>query len=114
MPPRKNPLKLNALQLRTLTLLQALAALPDFAEPDAESGGMRIRALPHIHGDHFHVGNHVVLARDATGLDNPAVWVALTRKGLIRPYADGSYAVTPDGMAYDTGMREAILHGSDH
>ena len=40
--------------------------------------------------------------------------VALTRKGLIRPYADGSYAVTPDGMAYDTGMREAILHGSDH
>jgi len=107
-------LKLNNLQLKTLTLLQAIAALPDFAEPDPETGGARIRRLPHAHGDHFHVGPYAVLARDATGLDNPAVWTALMRKGLIASYEDGSYAVTPQGMQYDTGMREAILHGSDH
>lgn len=114
MPPRTNPLKLNNLQLKTLTLLQAIAALPDFAEPDAETGGARIRRLPHAHGDHFHIGHHAVAARDATGLHIPAVLVALTRKGLVRPYEDGSYAVTSEGMAYDTGLREAILHGSDH
>jgi hypothetical protein len=28
MPPKQNPLKLNPLQLRTLTLLQALAGVP--------------------------------------------------------------------------------------
>ena len=29
MPPKRNPLGLNPLQLKTLTLLQALARLPD-------------------------------------------------------------------------------------
>ena len=114
MPPKQNPLKLNTLQLKTLTLLQAIASQPEFAEPDAESGGARIRRLPHAHGDHFHIGRQAVMSRDATGLDNPGVWAALTRKGLVRTHEDGSYALTPEALAYDTGMREAILHGSDH
>ena len=114
MPPRANPLKLNSLQLKTLTLLQAVAAQPEFAEADPTTGEMRIRRLPHPHGDHFHIGRHAVMTRDASGLDNPSVWAALTRKGLVRTYEDGSYAVTEDGLSYETGMRNTILHGSDH
>ena len=113
MPPRNNPLKLNPLQLKTLTLLQAVAEQPDLAEPDPV-GGTRIRRLPHAHGDHFHIGRYAVSARDATGLDNPAVWAALTRKGLLRTYEDGSYALTEAALAYHTGLRHTILHGSDH
>src|SRR2546421_5475831 len=36
MAPKKNPLNLNALQLRTLTLLQQLARLPDYSRPGEE------------------------------------------------------------------------------
>ena len=113
MPNKKNPLKLNPLQLKTLTLLQEIARQPSLSEPDAESGEVRIRALPHAHGNHFHLGDYVVSARDATGLSNPAVWAALARKGLVRD-EPGAYAVTKDGIAYDTGLREEILHGADH
>ena len=113
MPPKSNPLKLNTLQLKTLTLLQTIAAQPEFAEPDPD-GGMRIRRLPHAHGDHFHIGHQAVMTRDASGLNNTSVWAALTRKGLVRTKDDGSYAMTEDGMAYETGMRDALLHGSDH
>ena len=38
MAPRHNPLGLNALQLKTLTLLQQLARLPDFSRPGEEPG----------------------------------------------------------------------------
>lgn len=113
MPPKTNPLKLNNLQLKTLTLLQAVAAQPEFAEPDPE-GGMRIRSLPHAHGNHFHIGQKAVMTRDASGLDNPGVWSALTRKGLVRTHADGSYALSAEAMTYETGLRDTILHGSDH
>jgi hypothetical protein len=34
MPPKRNPLNLNALQLKTLTLLQELARLTDYSRPD--------------------------------------------------------------------------------
>ena len=91
MPPKSNPLKLNALQLRTLTLLQGLASLPDSAQRDA-GGEITITRFPQAHGDHFHLGNAVVAAKDATGLYNEAVWNALARKGLARTdwlrYAD--------------------------
>ncbi len=113
MPPKKNPLGLNKLQLKTLTLLQELAKDPAHAVavPD---GGIRIDQLPHPHGDHFHVGRAVVLAADATGLSNEAVWVALERKGLARSLHPLAVVLTPAGLAYDTGMRGAILHGADH
>jgi hypothetical protein len=108
MPPRKNPLNLNALQLKTLTLLQELARLPDYSRPGEEPDSALITGLPHAHGDHFHLGEALVASRDATGLRNPAVWAALERKGLIRSLPDCA-VLTPRGLGYDTGLREAIL-----
>lgn len=111
MPPKKkNPLNLNPLQLKTLTLLQALAQLPDHAQPGAEPGTIRVGNLPHPHGDHFHVGDAAVAARDATGLGNPAVWVALERKGLIKSAFPWEALLTAEGLAYDTGLRDSLLH----
>src|ERR1700683_4317240 len=111
MPPKRNPLNLNALQLKTLTLLQALAALPD-AKPGAEEGSVTLTSLPDPHGDHFHLGDAIVAARDATGLRNPAVWTALERKDLVKTQFPQSATLLPAGRDYDTGLREAILHRS--
>ena len=49
MPPKKNPLNLNPLQLKTLTLMQYLATLA--GQPTAE--GVELNDFPHPHGDHF-------------------------------------------------------------
>ena len=110
MTSKKNPLNLNALQLRTLTLMQALARLDAFAAPAQEPGHVLISAMPHAHGDHFHVGDAVVAARDATGLYNEAVWTVLQRKGLIRSLFPQAAIVTPEGLAYETGLADQILH----
>ena len=56
----------------------------------------------------------VVATRDASGLRNPAVWVALERKGLIRSMYPHGAVVTPLGLDYETGLREVILHMSGH
>ena len=64
MPTKKNPLSLNALQLKTLTLLQELARLPEYSRPGEEPGSVVVR-LPYPHGDHFHLGGAVVATRDA-------------------------------------------------
>ena len=108
MPPKKNPLNLNALQLRTLTLLQELAHLADYSRP-GEAGSFVITSLPLPHGDHFHLGEAVVASRDATGLRNPAVWAALERKGLLRSLPD-HVILTALGVGYETGLRDAIVH----
>ena len=108
MPPKRNPLNLNPLQLKTLTLLQELATLVGTPAPE-DAGGIAISEFPHPHGDHFHLGEAVVAARDATGLRNPAVWAALQRKGLVRPKQD-AMILTSLGQHYDTGMHDAILH----
>jgi hypothetical protein len=110
MPPRRNPLQLNALQLKTLTLLQELAGLPAYSAPAEAPGEIAIAGLPQLHGDHFHLGDAVVASRDATGLHNPAVWAALERKGLVRSLPRGGAALTPLGLDYPTGLRAAILH----
>ena len=112
MPPKKNPLGLNALQLKTLTLLQELAHITGNSE-SAEASGIAVRR-PDPHGDHFHLGDAVVATRDATGLRNPAVWAALERKGLIRSMYPHGAIVTPLGLDYETGLRETILHKSGH
>ncbi|HZH27680.1 MAG TPA: hypothetical protein VEY95_10920 [Azospirillaceae bacterium] len=112
MAVKKNPLGLNPLQLKTLTLLQELARLPDHGEP--VDGGVRVTNLPQPHGDHFHLGPSVVLARDATGLHNPAPWAVLERKGLIQSRFPNGAVVTEAGLAYDTGLRDQILHRSGH
>ena len=113
MPPKANPAKLNPLQLRTLTLLQVLAQLPQAARAE-DDGHIAITAFPHAHGDHFHLGDAMVDAADATGLFNEAVWHALERKGLAR--ADWPHRITllPEGQTYDTGLADEILHRGGH
>jgi len=114
MTPKKNPLNLNPLQLRTLALLQALARIPGHARPADEDGALLVGNLPRPHGDHFHLGDAVVMTRDATGLHNQAVWVALERKRLIKSFFPDGAAVTAAGLAYETGVDGAILHRADH
>ncbi len=114
MPPKRNPLKLNALQLKTLAILQELAELPDCGRPDAASGGTVLAYLPQPHGDHFHLGENGVLASNATGLRNPAVWRALARKGLVGPDIPDALMVTAQGLAYETGVRDKVIMRPDH
>ncbi len=113
MPPRHNPLGLNPLQLKTLTLLQELAQLPDYAKPGPDQGTIELVRLPYPHGDHFHIGEAVVASRDATGLRNPSVWAALERKGLVRS-TPPTALVTEHGLEYDTGLTDKILYRADH
>jgi hypothetical protein len=111
--PKRNPLNLNPLQLKTLTLLQHLAGVAGSTPVDGGEG-VEITRLPQPHGDHFHLGDATVLSRDANGLGNEAVWVALARKGLIRSAYPASLVVTPAGLDYDTGLADQILHRADH
>jgi LmbE family N-acetylglucosaminyl deacetylase len=113
MAAKRNPLNLNPLQLKTLTLLQALALLPD-APAGEEAGSVILTSLPDPHGDHFHLGEAVVAARDATGLRNPAVWAALERKGLVKTQFPQSATLLAAGRDYDTGLKDAILHRTGH
>jgi hypothetical protein len=113
MPAKKNPLNLNALQLRTLTLLQELAHLGNFSRPGEEPGSFVISRLPLPHGDHFHLGEAVVASHDATGLRNPAVWTALERRGLVRSLPD-RVVLTALGVGYNTGLRDAVIHRRTH
>jgi hypothetical protein len=110
MPLKRNPLHLNALQLKTLTLLQALAELDGHIVRKDADGTVVVSGIPAPHGDHFHLGNAVVASKDATGLGNPAAWTALERKGLIKSFFPQGAAITPDGQAYDTGLKDVILH----
>ena len=113
MPPKRNPLNLNPLQLKTLTLLQALARLPAHARA-VDGGAVIVSNLPDPHGDHFHLGEAIVASRDASGLANEGAWAALERKGLIKAMFPVAAVLTPEGVAYDTGLREQILHRGHH
>lgn len=114
MPPKKNPLKLNKLQLRTLALAQVMCGEPSMARRDEASGEATIFSLPHAHGDHMHVGQFVVSAREASGLTNQAVWNALSRKGLARLDSAVEITITAQGLDYDTGLADRFLAPSDH
>jgi hypothetical protein len=109
-----NPKKLNPLQAKTLTILQVLAVDDGAAQRDPQTGRPFITNFPSPHGHHFHVGPHVVSSADATGLRNEAVWVALERKGLAESRPPFGIVLTEEGMAYDTGLKAKIFHGSDH
>ncbi len=111
---KHNPLKLNALQLKTLTLLQQMARSPNHAQPGDEAGSVFVSNFPAAHGDHFHIGDAVVLARDASGLSNPNVFAVLERKGLLRSMHPLGAMLTADALAYDTGLADKVLHRSDH
>jgi hypothetical protein len=113
MSAKANPAKLNPLQLRTLTLLQVLAQIPQ-ASAQQPDGKIAITQFPHAHGDHFHLGDFTVATRDATGLDNESVWNALARKGMIEAEWPHRIALTSEGLAYDTGLADQILHRGGH
>ena len=66
--PKRNPLNLNPLQLKTLTLLQELARVVGKPAAEEEPGGVAISQLPSTHGDHFHLGEAVVAARDGADM----------------------------------------------
>ena len=55
------------------------------------------------------------MAKDGTGFCNRGVWAALDRKGLMRtgvfPFTT---TLTPEGLGYNTGVKEQIIHSSDH
>jgi hypothetical protein len=114
MPPKANPLKLNKLQLKTLAILQELAGDPRTSSINDDSGEALITMIPQPHGNHIHVGRRVVLTRDASGLWNEAVWNALQRKGLAISTYPVAIRLNADGLAYETGLKDQILHGSDH
>lgn len=113
MPPKNNPRKLNPLQLRTLTLLQALARAQGGGLAGA-NGEIALTRFPDPHGDHFHVGDAVVSGKDATGLYNEAVWNALARKGLARADWPRQIVLTGEGLSYDTGAAKEILKTAPH
>jgi hypothetical protein len=114
MAPKQNPLKLNPLQLRTLTLLQALTRVQGVAVAGPGIGEVTIERFPQAHGDHFHLGEHVVAGKDATGLYNEKVWHALDRKGVARAEWPHRVTLTREGIAYDTGEAQEILRGGGH
>ncbi len=114
MAPKKNPLKLNKLQLRTLALAQILAEMPDITRVDDETGNTTISQLPHAHGDHMHIGEFTVSSRDASGLTNPAVWTALERKELAHGNSPITITLTPAGLDYETGLSDRFLSQSSH
>jgi hypothetical protein len=114
MTPKKNPLKLNKLQLRTLLLFQELARHPETSTTDEETGEARLSTMPHIHGDHVHIGGFVVSSTDASGFSNQAVWRALERKGLARSDFPAAITLTVEGLDYDTGLTDKLTHTSDH
>jgi hypothetical protein len=111
---KKNPLKLNALQLRTLVILQQMARSPNHAQPGDEEGSVLVTNFPAAHGNHFHVGDAVVLARDASGLGNANVFAVLQRKGLLRSLHPTGALLTAAALAYETGLADEVLHRSDH
>ncbi|MBO0335256.1 hypothetical protein J0X12_16665 [Sneathiella sp. CAU 1612] len=110
----KKRIKLNALQSKTLVLLQILARDPDSATPVGDNGDIRITRLPHAHGNHMHVGEFVIASRDATGLSNKSVWTALSRKGLVRENWEEEIILTAEGLAFSTGLENKFLTASDH
>ncbi len=114
MNAKKNPLKLNPLQLRTLSLLQALARLPNSAVSGPNPGEVTVQRFPKRHEDHFHVGEFLVLGKDATGLFNEAVWNALVRKGLSRADWPTQITLTADAFMYDTGDDGKIFRRGGH
>lgn len=107
--------KLNPLQTRTLALFQELAQEAEAADVGQMPGARRIHHLPHAHGDHVHVGKLTVSARDASGLNNRAVWTVLERKGLIvAEDFPHTLVVTAEGLAFETGLDQALSSASDH
>ena len=113
MSQKNNPLRLNNLQLKTLTLLQQLAVFQKSSELNRDDE-VTIDGLPQPHGNHFHIGDKLVMSKNATGLFNPSVWKALERKGLVYGRFPMTVTLTSKGLSYETQMTDKILFSSDH
>lgn len=104
---------LDAHQLKTLAILQAMAKEPELARP-AENGGVMIHRLPRPHGDHFHLKAGQVYCHDATGLREEAVWNALAARDLARSDWPRSITLTECGIKFETGVeRDVFSFGLD-
>jgi hypothetical protein len=114
MIPKNNPLKLNKLQLRTLALAQVLAGDPETSLKYEKNGCVALLNFPQGHGDHVHVGHYTVSSKDASGFSNPAVWIALERKGPSLPIGPMDISLTPSALIYETGLGDKFLISSDH
>ena len=113
MPTKINPLKLNKLQLKTLTIFQQLAKAPETSSRN-EKNEVLLTNMPNTHGNHFQCGDALILAKDATGLRNQSVWKALERKGLARSMFPFGLTLTEEGERYLTGLNDKILHRADY
>lgn len=111
---KKNPLKLNKLQARTLVLLQVLARQEDNARSVDGSDDVEILSLPQPHGNHFHVGPFVVSSADANGFTNEAVWKVLNKRGLAYRPNPLTVILTKAGQDYETGLGHHFMTTSDH
>lgn len=114
MSTKTNPAKLNPLQLRTLTVLQLLSHVQGAATAGPEVGEVTISRFPMPHGDHIHLGDYIVRTKDASGLQNQAVWNALTRKGLARADWPRAIVLTAEGRNYQTEMGKKIVFRAPH
>lgn len=114
MTVKQKPIKLNSLQSKTLILLQKLAEHPESSSPVEGSEDVKITRLPHAHGNHMHVGDFVVASKDASGLSNKSVWIALVRKGFLRENWEEEIVITADGLAFSTGLEDKFMSVSDH
>jgi len=114
MVAKRNSLKLNKLQLKTLTILQALVGTEDGAAISDSATKLSIPWMPSPHGNHFHVGEYLIYTSDANGLGNISVWTALARKGLVEGLPPGPTYLTNLGVSYDTGLSTKVLHKLDH
>jgi len=79
-----------------------------------DTDDVKITRLPHAHGNHMHVGSYTVTSKDASGLFNEAVWIALVRKGLVRESWKDEMVITAEGLAFSTGLEEKFMSASDH
>lgn len=109
--PQPNPLNLHKLQLKTLSLLQAIARQPELAEDTAEGGRViPASSIPHAHGTRFQIAGSMVDARHARGLDKETIWKALEENGLAVSGWPDKITLTKAGQDYYTGVaREVFL-----
>ena len=107
-------IKLNPLQSKTLVLLKVLARDDNSSMAGEAEGDRKILSLPHAHGNHMHVGEFVVSAKDASGLTNPSVWKALARKGFVKDNWPNEMVITKAGLEFSTGLEDKFMSVSDH
>ncbi|MBT5074026.1 MAG: hypothetical protein HOJ34_00530 [Kordiimonadaceae bacterium] len=106
-------MKLNRLQNRTLALFQELSKSSETSAAIEGSDDVSIMFLPKAHGNHVHIGNFVVSAKEASGFTNEKVWQALERKGLAKSEYPFRLILTKEGLDYDTGFKDQF-EMSDH